>query len=138
MAIVRGPRPTTSFTVLRNDVLRDSRLSYRARGLLAAILSRPDNWRCSSTQLATEGREGRDAVRTALAELEAVGYLTRHTYRRADGRLMTDSVVSDTPPPKPEKPHVGLPVAGMPGNLSKNVNNKLKKGMASNLRRGEQ
>lgn len=138
MAIVRGPRPTNSFTVVRNDVLRDSRLSYRARGLLVAILSRPDNWRCSSTQLASEGREGRDAVRTALAELEAVGYLSRQTYRRADGRLITDSVVSDTPPPKPEKPHAGLPVAGISGTLSKKVNNNLKKGMASNLRRGDQ
>lgn len=137
MAIVRGPRPTTSFTVLRNDVLRDSRLSYRARGLLVAILSRPDNWRCSSTQLATEGLEGRDAVRTALAELEAVGYLIRQTYRRPDGRLITDSVVRDVPPPKPEKPHAGKPVAGMSGNLSKNVKNKPTKSVANNLRGGD-
>jgi len=38
--------------------------------VLAAILSRPDNWRVRSDQLATDGKEGRDAIRAALNELK--------------------------------------------------------------------
>lgn len=112
--IRRAARPTQDFTVIRNDVLRDSRLSYRARGVLAAILSRPDNWTIRSEQLAREGGEGRDAVRTALNELRKFGYLQTVTYQDDAGKFHTDQVVYDNPQfslgipenpqPKPENP----------------------------------
>lgn len=107
--IRRAARPTQDFTILRNDVLRDSRLSYRARGVLAAILSRPDNWTIRSEQLAREGGEGRDAIRTALNELRVYGYLESVQYQDpVTGRFMTEQVVYDRPvadEPKPENPH---------------------------------
>jgi hypothetical protein len=62
---------------LSRAVLQDERLSYRARGVLAAILSRPSGWRTSAEQLAKQGKEGREAIRAALKELETVGYLGR-------------------------------------------------------------
>jgi hypothetical protein len=96
--IRRAARPTHDFTIIRNDVLRDSRLSYRARGILAAILSRPDNWTIRSEQLAREGGEGRDAIRTALKELRDFGYLRSVSYQDAEtGRFHTDQVVFDYP-----------------------------------------
>jgi hypothetical protein len=109
--IRRAARPTTRYTVLSNDVLLDTRLSYRARGVLVAILARPDNWRIRSEQLAIEGREGRDAVRAALTELKDHGYLMVEKVRQPDGTFMTEQVVYDTPnatkvlvAPETEKP----------------------------------
>jgi len=95
--IRRAPRPDSHYTILRNDVLRDSRLSYRARGLLAAILSRPDDWRVTRDQLASEGREGRDAVGSALNELEECGYLRRVRVQARSGVWSTQLDVHDTP-----------------------------------------
>lgn len=78
--IVRTPK-TKRFLIISNSVCRDRRLSYRARGVLAHILSLPDRAEVSSSHLArhpedpNDPREGRDAVLAALKELQRVGYL---------------------------------------------------------------
>ena len=85
--------------VLQRAALQDPRLSYRAVGILVAVLSRPLDWRTSAEQLARErpGAEGRDAIRTALRELETAGYLVRTRVRDDLGRIRTGWDLSDTP-----------------------------------------
>lgn len=135
MSIVRAPRPKEGYLTIRNEVLRDSRLSYRARGLLLAILSRPDNWRTESDALAAGGKEGRDAIRSALTELEGAGYLKRERQQdEKTGRWSTSVMVYDTPEawkpvagpqtpvteaPAPEKPTPGNPSVGFSGPIRK-------------------
>lgn len=97
MTIIRAERPQNKFAIIRNEVLQDDRLSFRARGVLANILSRPDNWRCSAWDLATEGREGRRAILTALTELETYGYLKRVRSQNERGQWVTNSYVYDQP-----------------------------------------
>lgn len=100
--IRRSPRPDNHYTVIANRTLRDNRLSYRARGILAVILSRPDNWTIRSDQLALEGKEGRDAIRTALNELKACGYLHVEITRSSDGKIYSEQVIYDQPTTKPQ------------------------------------
>jgi hypothetical protein len=95
--IVRGPRAERDFTIIRNATLRDARLTFKARGLLAFILSQPEGYRVSAEELAVEGPDGRDAIRSALREMEAGGYLRREKRRTGDGRLMTDAVLYEVP-----------------------------------------
>lgn len=86
MAIIRGDIPTDGYTVVDNLWLRDRRLSYKAKGILAAIASHAAGYRLSTTQLIDESADGRDAVRTGLAELEKFGYLERIELREG-GRV---------------------------------------------------
>jgi hypothetical protein len=95
--IVRPEQPSDHFAIIANGALEDERLSFRARGLLAYLISRPPGWKTDSTKLAALTIEGRDAVRTALRELEARGYLQRQKVQGERGRFSTVTVVHQYP-----------------------------------------
>ena len=125
----RGPRKQDHFTILDNDALNDERLSFRARGVLAYILSKPADWRTTSVALARVAKEGRDAIRAALAELREAGYVVYEKIRdAATGRISTICTVYEVPvdganspdvihlaAPGPGKPAPGEPNTGNPG-----------------------
>lgn len=71
-------------------VLQDERMSFRAQGILTDLLSRPDGWRTSAARLAMNRPEGRDAVETALKELDGhtggLGYLQRRRVQDPRGQ----------------------------------------------------
>ena len=61
-------------------------LTFRARGVLAHLLSMPPGWPASADLLAaSEKVEGRDAIRKALSELETAGYLRRERQQAEKG-----------------------------------------------------
>lgn len=95
--IIHSRRPTENYTVLSNAVIRDDHLSYRARGVLMYLLSQPGDWETSSERIAAAGKEGRDAIRTALRELIDVGYVTRESEQTAAGHWVMHYTVRDTP-----------------------------------------
>ena len=120
MTIIRAPRPEIGYTILDNNTIRDAGLSYRARGLLLYLLSMPDNWRTSTERLQGVGTEGRDAIRKAIRELEAAGYMRLQKQQDDRGRWHSHWTVYDKstkkaveklgdirknkPTPMPEKP----------------------------------
>lgn len=73
------------YLTVSNRPLRDGALSLKAKGLFAVMASLPPEWQFSVRGLAAICKEGRDAVRSALLELERAGYL-RRTPRRCEGR----------------------------------------------------
>jgi len=111
MRINRSAR-TRFFTTLGNEVLRDNRLSFCARGVLGYLLSLPDGQRGDIRTLAERAPEGRERVASALRELERFGYLKRVVKRNSEGRVYTEVDVFDTPDgPSPQV----TPKAGFPG-----------------------
>lgn len=87
---------STGFTVLPTAALEDSRLSFRARGVLAFLISKPDAWRVRAESIASAGKEGKEAIKTALRELKDFGYYRVVTERLADGTLSRITEVYDT------------------------------------------
>ena len=121
MSIIRAPRPESGFVQIRNEVARDSRLSYKARGILIEILSRPDNWETSADALAASGPDGRTAVLSGLRELREAGYLETTRQRLEDGTFNTVSIVYDTP--QIEAPESGYPTSEDPPSIEHRLKN---------------
>ncbi|MER7056585.1 hypothetical protein [Streptomyces sp. NPDC000351] len=75
------------FTQIANGLFRDSRLSYRAKGIFGYVSTHRSGWKVTIADLVRVGPDGRDAVRAGLRELEEHGYLNRERLRCPDGTL---------------------------------------------------
>lgn len=119
MSIVRAKRKT-NFTIIGNTGLKDKRLSLKAKGLLAYMLSLPDDWTFYETELMEHSKDGRDSVRKGLQELEQSGYLVRFQKREGKGKFgQKDWKIYDEPDistisPQTENPSTDKPLSGNP------------------------
>ncbi len=92
MAVFRVEK-SSGFTVMSNFHLRDKNLSCKACGLLSKMLSLPDEWDYTIRGLAAICKDGENAIRTALLELEQYGYLKRSRRRDELGRVWDSEYV---------------------------------------------
>lgn len=80
-------KKTANFCQISNEALRDTRLSYCARGILAMVMTHSDEWNTSTDWLRENTRsEGKVAIGNAIKELKAAGYL-KITPLYTDGRF---------------------------------------------------
>jgi hypothetical protein len=94
--IIRAKK-TNNYSVISNVGIRDERLSLRARGLYAFILTKPDDWQITVKGLYSELVEGRDAIRVTLMELRTAGYITSEPTRKGSGEFSNDLVLNEKP-----------------------------------------
>ena len=120
MAVFRVER-TSDYTVMSNYHLRDKRLSLKAKGLLSQMLSLPEDWDYTLAGLCYINRESKDAIRTAIRELEQAGYIRRRQTIDSGGKFAGNAYTiyerSQEPPsgePSSEKPSSGNPTTGKP------------------------
>lgn len=138
-------RPSTIFRTVKSKdnpfVMIDRRpidnkeLSFKAKGILTYLMSRPDGWEVSVKDLFNHATDGEDAIRSGLAELRKAGHM-KYVQERVKGRItgMVIEVyeVPFTSPhadfPDVEKPHVEKPDVENPtqvlSNLSSTDSNK--------------
>jgi len=80
-------KKTANFCQISNAALRDTRLSYCARGILAMVMTHSDEWKTSTDWLRENTQsEGKVAIGNAIKELKAAGYL-KITPLYTDGRF---------------------------------------------------
>ena len=66
----------SDFTQISNAVLLDERLSFKARGILVLLLSRPADWRIYLGEISERSsKDGKKAVQSGFKELVEMGYL---------------------------------------------------------------
>lgn len=119
-----------NYTTMSNRHLRDERLSLRAIGLMSKMLSLPEDWDYTVKGLCAIVKEGREAVRKALMELEAAGYLVREQGRSSGGNFAgNDYTLYEEPredlSPLPKKPTTVKPTTDLPTSVNQQQLNNL-------------
>ncbi|WP_301875962.1 conserved phage C-terminal domain-containing protein [Limosilactobacillus oris] len=127
---------TNHITILDQDIVRNSKLSWKARGIFAYLWSQADQWDFNELEVARHATDGKDALHSGLKELERFGYLERKRARNAEGQVgASEWFLHECPKPKSpkadyptqENPAQGNPMQGKPtqGNPQQsNINSK--------------
>lgn len=101
------------FVMIDRRPIENPSLSWRAKGILTYLISRPDNWIVRLGDLVKRSPDGVYAVRAALKELTSAGHLTRKE-ERENGKfkqyvlLVHEAPITSTPT---NLPHAAEPQA---------------------------
>jgi hypothetical protein len=124
---------------MSNYHLRDKNISLKAKGLLSQMLSLPEDWDYTLSGLAYINREQKDAIRSAVGELERAGYVQRRQTTDASGKFSVNEYVIHECPvaveetqleeplseePLSENPTSAMPVQENPTQLNINISRK--------------
>lgn len=72
-----------SYTVIHNEFLRRTDLSWQAKGLLTYLLTLPDDWKLYLKDLRNRATNGRDSVTGIMNELMKEKYISRKEIRES-------------------------------------------------------
>ena len=90
---------TANFTTIGNVLFNDERLGADEVGILAYLLSRPDDWEVRRPALARRWRIGRDAIKRVMLNLIACGWVVARKTRLPNGTFHVIYEVRDEPGP---------------------------------------
>ena len=120
--VVKKREYDRGFTTMANDFLKDPRLSWKAKGLIAYIQSLPENWILNIKDLCNRSTDGRDGIYSGIKELIKYGYCEKTIGRNEDGTIsgccyeICDKAVFEPQTEKPDtvKPETGKPYTAKP------------------------
>lgn len=111
---IRGRRKKKEkdFVQIQNSMFEDTRISWKAKGLLGYLLSRPEEgWDVFIADIVKRSTDGESAVKSAIKELKEAGYLIINKVKNEKGQFIgAEWIYDDVPfnfPPKVENPPVG-------------------------------
>lgn len=70
-----------------NRILNETKLSWKAKGILAYCMSKPEGWEIRVTDLINKSSDGESSVRSALHELQDNGYCQGTQLKNSDGSI---------------------------------------------------
>jgi hypothetical protein len=107
--IIRIQKKRNNFVMLDKTFIEDSRLSWKSKGILMYLLSKPDQWKVIVRDIVNHSTDGERAVYSGLKELKKYGYYSKEPVRNEHGTIIRwESVVYECPndeqtPPKEKK-----------------------------------
>ncbi|MDZ4452846.1 hypothetical protein ORM34_18355 [Bacillus cereus] len=116
-----------NYTTINNTGLRDERLTWKAKGILAYILSLPDDWVFYMEEVAKHSKDKIDSLKSGMKELKEHGYVKRFPVKDEKGKITRwETIIYEVPQgeyPLVENPQVEKPLVENPLLLSTNIPN---------------
>ena len=75
------------YVMIDKNMLSNSSLSWKAKGILSYLLSLPDDWKIFENELVNHSKDGRESLRSGIKELISAGYIARIQLRDEMGRM---------------------------------------------------
>ena len=97
--VIRVCKRPSNYVMIDKTFLEDDRLSYKAKGILAYLLSKPDDWKVIVGNLVNNSTDGKAAVYAGLKELKECGYYKKVPIRNESGTRIVrwESTVYEVP-----------------------------------------
>ncbi|GAA0813474.1 conserved phage C-terminal domain-containing protein [Ligilactobacillus aviarius] len=76
-----------NFTITDNKLIKDDRLSWKARGIFQYLWAMPSDWNFYVDEVAKHSKNSVGALQSGLSELEKFGYLKRIRLHGKDGHF---------------------------------------------------
>lgn len=86
MATFRVERTPSQFATINKTFIYDSELSFKAKGIMTYLLSRPDDWEIYTTEIEKHAQDKKDSVASGIKELIEKGYIERKQ-KRSGGKF---------------------------------------------------
>lgn len=96
MSILRVEK-NKNYTVMNRTALNDVRMSWKAKGIIAYMLSMPDDWTFYIEELVTHSTDGEASFRSGLKELKDHGYVKRFPIREMNKIISWETVIYEVP-----------------------------------------
>lgn len=107
------------YVMLNKEFLNNQDLSLKAKGLLAYLLSLPDDWQIYESEIVKHHSDGKDSLRSAIKELIDSGYILRERIRNEKGQLQGSNYLVYEVPTYSGKSNIGKPAT-----TNNNITNK--------------
>lgn len=86
-----------NYTVMNRTALQDTRLSWKAKGIIAYMLSMPDDWVFYMDELMTHATDGKTSFQNGMRELKECGYVERRPVREGQRIKSWETIVHEIP-----------------------------------------
>jgi len=113
--IIRTPKNRDNpYVQINKFALGDGNLSWKAKGLLAYLLSLPDNWEVHPREIARHASNGEKSTYSGIRELIKFGYLERVQAKGENNRFLVVEYVIHEFPILVSSVFSSVPVSRMP------------------------
>lgn len=108
------------FVMIDKRVFENEKLSYKAKGILGYLLSRPNDWVVMAVDIKNRSTDGKDSVASGIQELIEHGYIVKTEQPRQAGKFATCDYVVYECPINTESNRSGKTVTDKPQRINRN------------------